>query len=113
VDFGSLARRYEVSGGDIRNAVLKAALAAASEPGRDATKRIHQRHFEQAIEDVVAARKVMRQSLFDRAAVNSVMPDVVSAVSSRWRPGVWLAFGLAAAAFVLAIAAMVVALAAY
>src|SRR3954462_13175431 len=31
-DFRSLAERYAVSGGDIRNAVLKAALAAAAEP---------------------------------------------------------------------------------
>src|SRR5437870_9635092 len=44
VDFRDLARRYQVSGGDIRNAVLKAALAAAAEPGRDSAKGIHQRH---------------------------------------------------------------------
>ena len=35
VDFAALSR-YEVSGGDIRNAVLKAALTAAAEPGPDA-----------------------------------------------------------------------------
>src|SRR3954465_5611465 len=64
VDFGALAERYEVSGGDIRNAVLKAALAAAAEPGPDAAKRIHQRHFEMGIQEVMAARRVMRQSLF-------------------------------------------------
>ena len=34
VDFRLLAEKYEVSGGDIRNAVLKAALAAAADPGR-------------------------------------------------------------------------------
>ena len=33
VDFRALAERYEVSGGDIHNAVLKAAMAAAAEPG--------------------------------------------------------------------------------
>jgi SpoVK/Ycf46/Vps4 family AAA+-type ATPase len=64
VDFAALAGRYEVSGGDIRNAVLKAALAAAAEPGPDAAKRIHQRHFEAGIQDVIASRRVMRQSLF-------------------------------------------------
>src|SRR5215213_3368324 len=42
VNFGELARRYDVSGGDIRNAVLKAALAAAAQPGPNAAKRIHQ-----------------------------------------------------------------------
>ena len=35
VDFRALAEQYEASGGDIRNAVLKAALAAAAEPGSD------------------------------------------------------------------------------
>src|SRR5262245_35434430 len=65
VDFGALAQRYGASGGDIRNAVLKAALAAAAEPGPDVGKRIHQRHFEAGIEDVLAGKRVMRQSLFD------------------------------------------------
>jgi SpoVK/Ycf46/Vps4 family AAA+-type ATPase len=45
VDFDVLARHYEVSGGDIQNAVLKAALAAAAEPIPDPAKKIHQRHF--------------------------------------------------------------------
>src|SRR5262245_21105847 len=48
VDFDALAR-HEVSGGDIRNAVLKAALVAAAEHGPDSAKRIHQRHFESSI----------------------------------------------------------------
>src|SRR4051812_28086979 len=64
VDFQALARRYEVSGGDIRNAVLKAALAAAAEPGPDSAKRIHQRHLEAGIAEVVAAGRGVRQSLF-------------------------------------------------
>jgi SpoVK/Ycf46/Vps4 family AAA+-type ATPase len=63
VDFKALAQQYEVSGGDIRNAVLKAALSAAGEPGPDAEKRIHQRHFVQGMEDVLAGRRVMRQSI--------------------------------------------------
>jgi SpoVK/Ycf46/Vps4 family AAA+-type ATPase len=63
VDFQVLAR-YEVSGGDIRNAVLKAALAAAAEPIPDSSKRIHQHHFEASIEEVIAGKRVMRQSLF-------------------------------------------------
>src|SRR6185295_13349502 len=63
VDFQTLARRYEVSGGDIRNAVLKAALAAAAEPVPDSSKRIHQHHFEASIREVIAAKQVMRQSL--------------------------------------------------
>ena len=49
VDFRALAERYPASGGDIRNAVLKAALAAATEPGPHGAKQIHQRHLEDGI----------------------------------------------------------------
>jgi hypothetical protein len=65
VDFGVLAERYPRSGGDIKNAVLKAAQIATVEPGPDADKRIHQRHFIQGMEEVIAAEGVMSQSLFD------------------------------------------------
>jgi SpoVK/Ycf46/Vps4 family AAA+-type ATPase len=65
VDFHALAARYERSGGDIKNAVLKAALAAADEPGPDARKQIRQEHFERAMEDVIAARSVLQQSLLE------------------------------------------------
>ena len=64
VDFRALAETYEVSGGDIRNAVLKAAMAAASEPGGDALKAIRHRHLEAGIRDVLAGKRVMQQSLF-------------------------------------------------
>jgi SpoVK/Ycf46/Vps4 family AAA+-type ATPase len=65
VDFGALARTYRVTGGDIRNAVLKAAMAAAGEPGPDAAKQIHHRHLDEAIQQVIAAGRVMRQSLLE------------------------------------------------
>jgi SpoVK/Ycf46/Vps4 family AAA+-type ATPase len=65
VNFRALAQKYETSGGDIKNAVLKAASAAAAEPGSDVNKAIHQRHFERAIEDVLAGKSVMQQSLFE------------------------------------------------
>ena len=65
VDFRSLAEAYPRSGGDIKNAVLKAAQIATTEPGPDAQKRIHQRHFIQGMEEVVAAESVMGQSLFE------------------------------------------------
>ena len=108
VDFGALARRYEVSGGDIRNAVLKAALAAAAEPGPDSTKRIHQRHFEAGMEDVVAAKKVMRQSLFDGAPL---APDanLVAAASQASRLVVY-ALVAASVSVAMALAALMVAL---
>ncbi|HZA98983.1 MAG TPA: AAA family ATPase [Gemmatimonadales bacterium] len=65
VDFQALAERYPRSGGDIKNAVLKAAQIATLEPGPDVDKRIHQRHFIQGMEEVMAAENVMSQSLFD------------------------------------------------
>ena len=74
VDFRALAERYPGSGGDIKNAVLKAAQAAIAEPGDDAGKRIEQRHFEQAMDEVVGAKRVMDQSLFGAAAANLPMP---------------------------------------
>jgi SpoVK/Ycf46/Vps4 family AAA+-type ATPase len=65
VDFKTLAERYARSGGDIKNAVLKAAQMATTEPGPDEEKRIHQRHFVQGMEEVLAGERVMSQSLFD------------------------------------------------
>jgi SpoVK/Ycf46/Vps4 family AAA+-type ATPase len=65
VDFRALAEAYPRSGGDIKNAVLKAAQSATTEPGPDAAKRIHQRHFIQGMEEVLAGTSVMGQSLFE------------------------------------------------
>jgi SpoVK/Ycf46/Vps4 family AAA+-type ATPase len=112
VDFGALAQRYEVSGGDIRNAVLKAALAAAAEPGADTAKRIHQRHFEAAMHDVLAAKQVMRQSLFAGGDVSTV-PDAsvaAGATALRASPLLPLAIAGAGAALIVAVIALVVAL---
>jgi SpoVK/Ycf46/Vps4 family AAA+-type ATPase len=104
VDFQALARRYEVSGGDIRNAVLKAALAAAAEPGHDSSKRIHQHHFEASIEEVIAGKRVMRQSLFVDEGV--VLPPGGTASHAP----LLKAYALAAAALLLALLALAVAL---
>jgi hypothetical protein len=108
VDFQALARRYEVSGGDIRNAVLKAALAAAAEPGPDSTKRIHQRHFETSIEEVIAAKRVMRQSLF--AGEQIVLPDGSAIAAAASRASQLGLYGLAGVSLIVAIIALVVAL---
>jgi hypothetical protein len=64
VDFRELAERFPVSGGDIQNAVLRAARIAAGQQGKDREKRIAQRHFVAAIERVLRGKDVMRQSLF-------------------------------------------------
>ncbi|MBW3623722.1 MAG: ATP-binding protein [Armatimonadetes bacterium] len=65
VDFRALAEKYEFSGGDIKNAVLKAAQLAAAEPGSDYSKAITQEHFIQGAEQVIASKKVMEQNLFE------------------------------------------------
>lgn len=111
VDFRALAERYAVSGGDIKNAVLKAAAAAAGEPGDDAAKRIHQHHFTRAMEDVLAGKSVMRQSLFDDGARgDDPIVQALRETEARWR-GVALASAAAAGtALAAALAALAVAL---
>jgi SpoVK/Ycf46/Vps4 family AAA+-type ATPase len=111
VDFRALAQRYAVSGGDIRNAVLKAALAAAAEPGPDSAKRIHQRHFEVSIEEVIAGKRVMRQSLFELDAPSAGDATLMAsaAASHASRLFVYTAAG-AGVALLIAVVALVVAL---
>lgn len=86
VDFRDLANRYESSGGDIKNAVIKAAAAAASEPGSDLAKKIAQRHFDAAMQDVIAARSIMRQSILgnDVTLPSNNLPAIEA-------PRLWLA----------------------
>ncbi len=74
VDFVTLAEEFPRSGGDIKNAVLKGAQLATLEPGPDARKRIHQRHFEQGMREVIAAGDVMAQSLFAPAGALAPSP---------------------------------------
>jgi SpoVK/Ycf46/Vps4 family AAA+-type ATPase len=114
VDFRALAEKYEASGGDIRNAVLKAALAAATEPGSDATKQIHQRHFEAGIREVIAARAVMRQTIrhADRepAEPQEIAAALWQRITSARDHASWRSFALSVLALLLAIAALGVAL---
>jgi SpoVK/Ycf46/Vps4 family AAA+-type ATPase len=67
VDFRALAEEFPRSGGDIKNAVLKAAQLATLEPVPDRAKKIGQRHFERGMREVIASAEVMAQSLFDDA----------------------------------------------
>jgi SpoVK/Ycf46/Vps4 family AAA+-type ATPase len=66
VDFRQLAERHEASGGDIRNAVLKAALAAVSEATPAGPAVIRQRHLDEAMRDVLSSKDVMRQTIARR-----------------------------------------------
>jgi SpoVK/Ycf46/Vps4 family AAA+-type ATPase len=113
VSFRQLAERFEASGGDIKNAVLKAAAAAANEPGPDAAKRIHHRHFEAAMDDVIAAKAVMRQSLFavDGPSTEERVVELVQAADARWRTIALAAAALAGTALLAALGAVGVALA--
>ena len=107
VDFRRLAERYEMSGGDIKNAVIKAAASAAAESGPDLGKRISQKHFQCAAEDVISAKTIMKQSLF--AAGDIIAPDLLGAWGNpdrRWRTAILVALALAAAAFIAALAAI-------
>ncbi len=108
VDFPSLAGRYAVSGGDIQNAVLKAALAAAAEPVPDSSKRIHQHHFETGMEQVMASKHVMQQSIFAGAVAET--PEPGAGETAMLRPSQLLTYGLPGVALVIALAALGVAL---
>ena len=98
VDFRRLAQHYEATGGDIRNAVLKAASAAALEPADGEVRAIRARHLEVAIRDVLSGKRVMQQSLFSRDSRSEPI------ASSAW------ALPLSAAALVVALAALIAAL---
>ena len=101
VSFTELAQRFPRSGGDIKNAVLKAAQLATFEPGHDADKMIHQRHFVRGMEDVIGAQSVMMQSLYEG---KEALPAAQPTATER------SLFLLAGAALITAIAALAVAL---
>jgi SpoVK/Ycf46/Vps4 family AAA+-type ATPase len=109
VDFQRLAERYAVSGGDIKNAVLKAAVAAAAEPGAESAKKIGQQHFESAIQEVLSAKTVMQQSLFTPSVA---VPDPISKVQNvevQWRAAIVVAMVLAAVALLASLVAVTLA----
>ena len=106
VDFKQLAERYAVSGGDIKNAVLKAASAAAAEAGPDAAKRIGQQHFESAMEEVVSAKAVMQQSLFTQAVIPPDPLPSMQNVDPRWQGPIVVAVVLASMAFLTSLLAV-------
>jgi len=104
----ALAEQFDVSGGDIRNAVLKAAMAAASEPGPDANKAIHQRHFEAGMRDVLGAKRVMKQSLLEVAPSTAIdFPPALPQLARFTAPAT---IAMNAIALVTAIVALAIAL---
>ncbi len=112
VDFRALAERYAVSGGDIKNAVLKAATMAAGAPGIDSIKRIHQAQLERAIDEVATGKSVMQQSLFgagERSSEDRLM-RAIGAAEVRWQKTAQAAIAVAVFAAVLGLVATVIAL---
>jgi hypothetical protein len=93
--------------------VLKAAAAAAGEAGSDSAKQIHQQHFVRAIEDVLGAKSVMKQSLFSEEhiapAADPVM-QALQAMEARSRSAILIAFAVAGTALVAALSALAVVL---
>ncbi len=84
VDFHALADRFEIPGGDIRNAVLKAAQMAAAEEGPDDRKKIQQRHLLVATDQVMRARGIMQQnSLGPAEEVRFPWQEAVDAAEER------------------------------
>jgi SpoVK/Ycf46/Vps4 family AAA+-type ATPase len=101
VDFAALAEKFPVSGGDIKNAVLKAAAAAAGEALPDVSKRIHQPHFERAMLDVMQAKRVMQQSIF------SDVPDPIIEATKEIRRTSFITTRIAAFALAIAVLALI------
>ncbi|MBI3911466.1 MAG: ATP-binding protein [Armatimonadetes bacterium] len=83
VDFKALARQFAVPGGDIKNAVLKAAQLAAAEDGPDGDKRLYQRHFVAAMEQVLAAKVVMQQNLLASEGAGPRWEMAAGAIAAR------------------------------
>ena len=106
VDFGALAERYAMSGGDIKNAVIKAAAAAAAEPGADIGKQINQSHLDSGARDVLAAKNVMQQSLFEETAAAGSPVTLWQTMEARWRAVMVITLALSGTAFVAALVAL-------
>ena len=104
VNFQQLAERYDATGGDIRNAVLKAATAAALEPGDDASRTIRHAHLEAGIREVLAGKRVMEQSLFATSAQSPPDLGALRLAGTSW------ALPVSIAALVTAILAFITAL---
>jgi SpoVK/Ycf46/Vps4 family AAA+-type ATPase len=112
VNFRELAERYEVSGGDIKNAVLKAATMAAAEPGLDVGKKINQAQLLRAIEEVTQGKSVMQQSLFGEGqqSGDDRLMHAVEAAELRWRKTAQAAIAIGGVGVLLGVIAIIVSL---
>src|SRR5918998_1362466 len=76
---------------------VAALFRAAAEQRADSAKRIHQRHFVSAMEEVVAARAVMQQSIHapEGAGRDERLIEALQAAEARWRGTALVAVALA------------------
>lgn len=111
VNFRQLAEQYDATGGDIRNAVVKGATAAACEPGDDASRSIRHHHLETGIRDVLAGKRVMQQSLFASSTPVAVPATPVAPLSPLVSGGPAWALPVSVVALVTALVALAAALA--
>ncbi|GAB4276774.1 MAG: hypothetical protein Fur0025_02230 [Oscillatoriaceae cyanobacterium] len=71
VDFAELAKQFDkISGRDIKNAVLKAVVAAAKEDKPKELKRVTQSHFSEAMTEIIEANKAAEKQEFTITPVN-------------------------------------------
>jgi len=91
---GSLVHRY---------------LGGPMTPGPDSAKRIHQRHFEASIEEVIAGKRVMRQSLFTDEPLAPAAANLAG-VAAAFHASPLVAYVLGGAALLVALVALAVAL---
>lgn len=114
VDFHALAETFDASGGEIKNAVLKAAAMAAGEPAGASPRAIHQAHFETAMRDVLVAKSIMRQSLFDPDqlpdSTEKRVMQAFEAAQARWAAAVRVTLMVAGLALAIAAVSLLVAL---
>ncbi len=71
VDFAELAKQFDkITGRDIKNAVLKAVVAAAKEDKPKELKRVTQSHFSEAMTEIIEANKAASKQEFTITPVN-------------------------------------------
>jgi SpoVK/Ycf46/Vps4 family AAA+-type ATPase len=76
VNFVELAKQFdEISGRDIKNAVLQAVVAAAKEDRPQWDKKVTQEHFKLAIAEVIEANKSASQHNITVTPVNNAVPS--------------------------------------
>lgn len=86
VDFARLASQFDnVSGRDIKNAVLKAVVSAVKENKPTEQKQVTQSHFIEAITEIIEANKVSVKPEFTVTAVNGKVdlpPERLNSISN-------------------------------